>query len=302
MLDDVVSDLVWKVECWLNRRLASSPVPAGERLFVPRGSSVDVAAGRTPESGKPALSVTVITYNRVALCGALLGQIRESLERAGLLEQSFVLVFEDRSEADYSPVLEQLARDFSGRHAFYQSLAWFGKPHRDRVFQAAFRAIRRLDPERTIFLEDDVELAPDFVKTALSLWDEIDDPMKAVLYLSCFDDDEVDGRWIRFRRRELPGGRLRLTQWFDLSAFLASRRFFEALDYDVFQTPQDRWRKNPRLSCGMPEQFVRRLRHRGNVYQVARTLAFHGQAPSLLNPEARTARVFDNRSSGQSAR
>src|SRR5262249_17866169 len=139
-----------------------------------------------------------------------------------------------------------------------------------------------------------------FVRDALARWAEIDDPRATVLYLTTFDDDEPGGRWIRFRRRPVPGTSLRLTQWFDLSAFLVGPRFFEVLHYEVFPSFRWRWDRDPGRSCGISEQLTRRLRGRGNVYQVERSIAFHGQTPSLLNPEARSSRTLDNRPQRQS--
>ncbi len=291
----LVADLVWKLECRLNRRLR--PVdPVDRQKFLARGTSVDVLGGAALASGPPRLCITLVTHARVDLCRALVEALRGSLEDAGLLQDTFLLIVEDTSAADYSPVLSYLEQAYEGRFAYYESPTWCGKTNRHRIYGTALAALGVLQPEQALFIEDDVTLGPRFIAEARSLWDSIEDPKKAVLYLVCFEDDEVEGRWIRFRRKDVPGGRLRLTQWFDFQAFLVGRSFLEILESDVFRTPPTRWDENPALSCGLPEQFVRRLRHRGNVYQVTEPLGFHGNAASLLNPEARTERTLDNRS------
>lgn len=294
--------LLWKLECRLNRRLPFTKSSAELARCEPRGASLDLLAGARPPGGRsPSLCVVLITYARAELCTRLLEAVHASLEDAGLLEASFVVVIEDRSETDYAPVLAGLDRRFHQRFAFYATKRWLGKKARAGTYQAAFNCVRALGAEKVLFIEDDVEIERSFVRDALARWDEIRDPKKVVLYLTSFDDDEPDGRWIRFRRQPVPGTSMRLTQWFDLQSFLVDRRFFELLRYEVFPSFASRWDRDPGRSCGISEQFTRRVFGRGDVYQVERSLAFHGQGESLLNPEARAVRALDNRRASSAA-
>lgn len=286
-----LTDPLWKLQCRLNRRLPGSPRSRPAR-FVPRGASRDPFAPRTGEPVE--LSVVITTHARVGPCDALIEALDASLRDAGLHERVFVLVLEDPSGHDYRPVLDRLARCFGGRFAFCSAGEHLGKAGRCFGYQTAFDVVRNLQPQLTLFLEDDAILPATFVRSAIARWNEISDPDKAVLYLCRFEDDEVDGRWVRFTRQPLPGGRLQRTQWFDLHAFLVDRRFFELLDYTVFQPWPSRWQGEPSRSSGVSEQFTLRLFGRGNIYQVCDTLAYHGREPSVLNREARQARALDN--------
>lgn len=287
----LATDLLWKLQCRLNRRLPGSPdvrseVPA---RFVPRGAS------STPSGqGDVELGVVITTHARVEPCRALLEQLHAALAEAGLVERAFVLVLEDPSGHDYAPVLAQLAQQFPGRFAFHAASERLGKPGRCFGYQHAFDVVRVLQPRFTLFLEDDAVLTRTFVKDALALWRAIEDPDKAVLYLCRFDDDELNGRWVRFRREPLPGGKLQRTQWFDLHAFLVDARFFALLDYTLFRPWPSRWQGKKARSSGVSEQFTLRLFGRGNTYQVCETLALHGGIPSVLNREARGARPLNN--------
>lgn len=287
-----ISHEIWKLECSLNRRLLARLIPQPpciEHRAVGGGVSLFDPRARPPSTR---LVITVTTHARPDACHRLLSSIARNLDETEWREHALVLVLRDVCTADYSPVSALLEREFPGRFAYYASNEWLGKPNRYLAFQVAFDAIRRLSPQHSIFLEDDVELEPDFLQRSLAAYDAIDDPEKAVLYLCRFEDDEPTGRWVRFQRR--PGPHATLTGWFDLHAFVAGMRFFEQLNFSLFRPYRSRFRYRPKWSSGVSEQFTRRLLGRGNVYQVNETLARHGREPSLLNVQARSQRPLNN--------
>jgi hypothetical protein len=264
------------------------------RLRLPVGSSLPVLSEVTGAREGTRLLLVVTTHARAEPCARLIAALHQSLAQASLLEQAFVLVLRDTSEHDYAAVLALLEARFSGRFALYESSRWLGKPGRFLAYQVAFDVARKLGAERALFFEDDVVVQADFVDVALRRFDEIDDASKAVLYLCRYDDDEPRGRWVRFRRRPLPGGVVARTQWFDLHAFVVNRSFFERLDWRLFPPYRLRWARHPTRSSGVSEQMTRRLFGRAGIYQVETTLAWHGREPSLLNVEARRSRRLDN--------
>lgn len=286
----LMTDVLWKLQCRLNRRLPGSPDVRTDRPseFYARGPALQAQPA-------PELMTVITTHARVDACLTLLGQLHESLTEAGLEQRAFVLVLEDPSpQHDYAPVIALLEEKFPGRFAFEATGVKLGKPLRCIGYQHAFDFAHKLAPRYTLFLEDDAVLDRPFIREAIARWQEIQDANKAVLYLCAFDDDEVEGRWVKFRRQVLPSGRVQLTQWFDLHAFLVDKHFFELLDYTLFRPWLSRWKNWASRSSGVSEQFTLRLFGRGNIYQVTETLALHGGIPSVLNAEARSARALNN--------
>jgi hypothetical protein len=151
-------------------------------------------------------------------------------------------------------------------------------------------------PARTLFLHDDVEFGADLLDDADAIWRATsDDPLRRVLYLFSSSEDEENGRWVQFRRRDLPDKGCRLTNWFDLQAFMVDLHFFELLNYRMLPIHPNRWKRNPHVSSGVGRQLTLRLRARAHTYQAWPPLVSHGSEPSIANPEAREATSLDNR-------
>ena len=238
--------------------------------------------------------VGITTYGRPDACSQLLRNLYASLKNAERLGQTFVVVVRDASSHDYQPTLETLQELFPNRFAFYESSSWKGKAGRFQTYQILFDVMQVLHAQRAILLEDDIAFDPTFVSSALSKYEAIPDPHKVALYLAKFDDDELNGRWIRFQRQVHPTCAVDRTQWLDLHGFVAGRAFFERMNWQLFAPHPWRWAEGGQRSSGVSEQMTLRLWRRGNIYQVRETLVYHGQLPSLLNEEARRARALNN--------
>lgn len=285
---------LWRAQCAFNARLLPRLPPPAEFVAAPGSSDVlDPAWSRLEIPAS--LCVTVTTCSRPDHCRDLIEALHEALVIAGLVRDAFVVVVEDASDLDYRETRAALQRLFGPRGSYYVATRPVGKSGFWFTHQKLMDIVRELRPQHVVSLQDDVTFEPDFLQRAFEHWNAIDDPRKAVLYLCSIADDERDGRWVRFRRRELERTGVRLTRWFDLQAFLAGAMFFERLHHEVFAPLPGRWRKNPARSSGVGEQFTRRLFGRANTYQVRDTLVYHGGVPSLMNTSARDQRAFDNR-------
>jgi hypothetical protein len=281
---------LWKAQCRLNRPLFALLQRDPRRALKQAWDLESAKLGPL----RPGLCVMISTHKRPEACAALLQQLHAALP-VQLRNDAQVIVLEDASSSDYTALVELGQRLFGQRFLFLRSRRWLGKQGYYLTYQAAFELARRVQPTHTLFIQDDLSLAPDFFARAFALWGSIGDRKKAVLSLISFEDDEVRGRWTRFKRRKLLGGKVWKTQWFDLPAYLVDEYFFETLGYHVYPSDPMRFTRGLGISSGVGEQLTRRLWRRGNIYQVAQTLVFHGEHASVMNTNARGDRPFDNR-------
>ena len=295
-------ELVLAWETWRNRpRVRDESGSALFERWLPALGELPLL----PVAGAPAeLAIVLTTFARPGAAERLLSDLSVALERARLTERSALLVLHDACGREYARAREA-ARGLVPRVLWLDARSRFGKAEFWKVHQTALLVARAWQPRLCLYLQDDVEFEPELLVRALELWEATArDLRRRVLYLYSSSDDERRGRWVNFERRD--AGACRLTNWFDLQAFLVDRAFFELLEYRMVPIHPNRWRRVPSQSSGVGRQLTRRLFGRAHVYQAWPPLVVHGAAPSTMNPEARLLRSLDNRddyvpSNGRSA-
>jgi hypothetical protein len=200
-----LEDRLWRLKCARNLRWPLEPRPKPLAIYRSR------AASALAPTHPPDLCVVVTTHRQPESCARLIDALHASLLEAGQASV-FVLMLNDPSDCDYAPVLNTLARCFTGRFSFHEASRWLGKQGRSSAFQHAFDANASTSASHTLFLDDDVTFDPTFVGDALTLGNGIEDPAKTVLYLVSMKDDEPAGRWIHFERLPSVTGTSRLMQ------------------------------------------------------------------------------------------
>jgi len=295
-------ELVHWFETSTNRHVLAAPHDgAFWSLYSENGTALARApASITRATPRCDLLIVLTTYARATLClrklqtlPALLGQLGQALE-------VHVLVLCDASSDDYSVARREGKALLGDRLTWLDARAHLGKPGYWKTYQTAFLAAQHLRPRHCLFLQDDVQYTASLLRDAYALWEQTDDdPRRRVIYLFSSDDDEPEGRWIRFRRQACAGRNLRLTQWFDLQSYFVDLAFFEQLDFRVVPVDRNRWRRRPSLSSGVGAQLTRRLFGACHVYQATPPLVLHGAQASEMNPEARSTRALDNRRMAQ---
>ncbi len=283
---------------WFNR---PSRVPSEApfwQLYEHEGRVLEHAPARLAQRSTTELLIVITTYRRPAPCAAVISALADALHRTpwgGTRGSQVVLVLNDQSDADYGAVRELARARFGADLVWLDARRRLGKPGFWRAYQAAFCAALRLAPRHALFLQDDLEFAPDLFVQLRAHWQATaHDPRRRVLYLFSSEEDERWGRWILFRRRDAAAG-LRWTQWFDLQAFYVDRAFFELLQYAVIPMHRYRWRRRPDVSSGVGWQLTVRLQREGHIYQAYPPLVRHGMHASQMNPAARARRALDNR-------
>jgi len=282
---------------WATRRNWTPRRPLDPAPFFALWTTGEGAAfNRVPPLERPPeLLIVLMTYDRPEACERVLRSLAAAVVAAGRRDQTALLVVRDASSADYARA-RSVAGDVAGTRLWLDARQWLGKRNFWRSYQTAFAVAERWRPERCLFLHDDVEFEPDLLVRADALWQATsDDPSRRVLYLFSSSQDEARGRWIEYERRALPSKSSRLTNWFDLQAFMVDARFFELLGYRIIPIHRNRWRRKPTRSSGVGRQLTMRLFGRAQTYQAWPPLVCHGREPSLANPEARGLNDLDNR-------
>jgi hypothetical protein len=245
-------------------------------------------------TARPRLLVTITTYRRSKELTALV----EALARPDALPDPacWVVVLNDRSDEDYRPAKEALARHFPGRHLWLDARQPMGKRQFWRTHQVTFLAARTAGAEFLLSLQDDIDLAPGFRARLWESWEATGrDAARRVLYLFSNTDDAEQGRWVTFQRVSVPGVPARRTDWFDLQGFLIDRQGLALLRYWLVPITGWRWRRRSAPSSGVGRQLTRRLFGRATTWQCHPPLIFHGASPSEMNAEARSRNPLDNR-------
>lgn len=254
------------------------------------------SGGLEPAHGAgPELMIVVTTYNRPASAARLLACLNAALVHSNLGNSTALLVLHDACDSDYS-VAQARAGAVVHRHLWLDAREHLGKPGFWLMHQAALDVARLWRPKRALYLQDDVEFEADMLERAERIWIATQrDSLRRVLYLYSSRDDEAHGRWVSFARLERANLPYRLTNWFDLQAFMVDSHFFELLGHRMVEIHPNRWKRRPKQSSGVGRQLTRRLFGRANVYQAWPPLVAHGAEPSTMNPQARLERSLDNR-------
>lgn len=282
-----------RMEFRMNRPVFSVPSPEDLRaLWSVQPGSIAVDERLRFRAGGDFL-IFINTFNRAAACERAVRALQEAVRLAGV--EPLVVVLDDCSRQDYGGVSRALEAIWRGQYISLRAKENLGKQRFWETYATAFALARSWPGVPALFLQDDIEFAPDFLKQARAMLASLNDPKVAVLNLFACADDKQNGQWLMFRRQPLPEKGVNLVQWFDLQCYLAHGRFFETMDYRMFPVSAYRWASRPSLSSGVGRQLTLRLWGRGNVYQVMTPLAFHGGEASLMNPEARARRSLDNR-------
>ena len=281
---------------WETRSNRPRPRPCSLEHTAPLWRPADGRSLAATQLARPSpdLMIVVTTYGRPDSTARLLRQLTAALHASSRAQSVALLVLRDACAGDYSLARAE-SRELDPHHVWLDARQRFGKTQFWRIHQTALDVARVWRPRRALYLQDDVEFEPDLLLRADRIWQATEhDPQRRVLYLFSSRDDEPNGRWVSYRRRDVSGAPCRLTNWFDLQGFLVDRQFFELLDYRMVPVHPNRWKRRPMQSSGVGRQWSRRLFERAHVYQAWPPLVAHGTEPSTMNPEARQRRSLDN--------
>lgn len=142
---------------------------------------------------------------------------------------------------------------------------------------------------RFAFLPDDCRLSHGFFVRAAELWQSIDDPRKATLSVHIDALRETSASWTGVSPKRC--GDVWRTQWVD-GAFIADRRYLEAVGYAVPPIRATWFERGPQVSSGVGRAISRKLHAAGfGMYRTHQSLIVHDAAASVMHPDMERERM-----------
>lgn len=217
--------------------------------------------------------VIITTFNRPRSLFRLLVDLAEEHARD-------VRIYDDGSTANYGDA-RAMAQE-QGWH--FETVPHYGKARYWQLLAYIYHQERANPAEWYYFLPDDVRLCHRFGERSRLAWAAASAPIT----LNLLRDSGRDGKpnWTGVLPRVL-NPRVLETGWVD-GAFMAHRRYLEALDFNVPQVPED-WQR-PGRGSGAFRGITLELHQKGlRMCQVTQSLVVHAEGPSVMNPDHRGA-------------
>lgn len=218
--------------------------------------------------------IIITTYNRPELLNNLLECISNAQLKNGT-EQEVIIIDDGSQTPVYIPESEFPFKITLIRFDFNH-----GKKRYYEVISFAFQLLRQKDFDYCWQLPDDVLIGEDYFTRSKELWESIDDEKKICLSTGHTNGRHLQPCWTQFRPQVI--GNVVKTQWNDL-CYLAPRRFFETLEWDIEKVNDARWQDNKTLGSGVGAGISRKLQRLGfNMYHAYESLVEFVNCPTVM--------------------
>lgn len=146
-----------------------------------------------------------------------------------------------------------------------------GKKRYFEVISYAFKSLKNKQFDYLWQLPDDVRLKEDFFERSLKAWEHIQSKNKICLSTGYTNDRILHPCWTEFTPKKLSP-EIMWTQFNDL-CYLAPRKFFEVLEWDIEKPDEQKWRDNGNFGSGVGANISRRLAQKGfNMFHTVESL------------------------------
>ncbi|MFW6100150.1 MAG: glycosyltransferase family 2 protein [Bacteroidota bacterium] len=233
------------------------------------------------------LAITLTTYNRPHLTWMLLERI--SLQARILGHDLSFFVIDDHSDIG-KHIYDLYENTFIGFPIYIAvNEENQGKSGHWKTVNRILEFLKARDFDYVVYLQDDLDPIPTFLRSLIDQYEAIDDPDKVCLNYVLEESRNGVQCWTpgQPERVNYNGYDLWKVGWVELH-FIANRKFFEALDWKVEKPRRPFGKDKSKLSSGVGDYISHKLYDQGlGMYQVTKSLARHGHVPSLMNPEER---------------
>lgn len=218
--------------------------------------------------------ILITTYKRPEKLLELLQDIKKESKEYNIE----ILIFEDKSSANYHKTEQFLAGNFK-KYAWFYSDIHYGKKDYWIIINALYNKLKNLQFNYVIQLPDDIRLTENFFTNAITIFNKIYDKSKICLNI-LQDNRTTKPMWTPVAQEDYSN--IYKTGWVDM-CFIAKRKFFKALNYIIYQVPE-KWGANPTRSSGVGKQISERLYKNYHLYWVKKSLVIHGNHESVMHP------------------
>lgn len=216
--------------------------------------------------------VTITAYNRPQMLRRLLSQIEDRAKGY----EVFAFIADDAS--DNMDHLPEIAEEFPWATVDL-GVEHCGKEHYWELIDLCMGYAGVHDWDYWLHLPDDVTISTEIFDKCIALYQpgSVLNPLKVKRKLP-------RGQFTNKRPRVMSNG-LIWTEWVDCCWF-SDRHMGEALNWQIDPVDPGRWFLDPTLGSGVGSQMSNRLEiARVPMFQVQKTLVFHGDHDSLMNPK-----------------
>lgn len=192
-------------------------------------------------------------------------------------------VFDDGSSPQYVEKNKAICAKYG--ITYINNILRFGRFNFWRIHNRFIKRLSKKQFNYVFSLQDDFVYVKDFFSTSISLFETLKKIDDKCVCLNLMDNRIGIKCWTNFEPVILNVNNTELykTGWTDC-VYLADKKLFELLDYNLLPIGRHRWIKNPKKSSGVGEQISKRIFHAGyNFYQLKNPLISHIGSISKMN-------------------
>ena len=180
--------------------------------------------------------------------------------------------------SDYEPIVIDDGSSFFIPNCIryeHEGKQGFWKKWRD-----AFEMCKKSDDDFFMFMPDD------FLNVDMDRILSLHEQLKDKPYVYNIINDGREWSWLPFKGVQINEHTMQIG--FTDCGFFCNRKALEAIDFKIDPVDPRRWKNNPNLSSGVGQKLTKSFTLKGvKMYKPMKSLAYHGNHESKMNPEER---------------
>ena len=259
----------------------------GYHLSKEEYSTIEKKDNFSNSKGLKSIYIAIPTYNRSELLYDLVNRISQYSDQYLIS----INIYDDCSDEDYSKVIEFL-KSSNVNFSYRRNKRNLGKKLFSVTYNNIFRDVKDSNSSYYFQIPDDIDLVPNFFDIAIAMIEststEIINIGTMTFHTKLFEKRKTQkiriGKYKFWKSNWVDGG------------YIATKGFFEKINYSIPIIDQNRWIKNPNKGSGTSGLVSLKYKSNSNlsILQVTKSLLIHKGHDSRLNPEFRHIEVCNS--------